>query len=126
MLTFSLYAGEIEWVESYQAGVEQAKKEGKNIYLLVTSESCRWCHKLEATTLLDDEVVRQIHKEFVPVHVTRDKDDYPSYIKAKMVPMNVFLTSEGRVFHTMPGYWNVEDFLSVLKDTRYKLKRIDR
>lgn len=126
IFSLGLFSAELEWAESYQAGLERAKKENKSIYLLVTSEQCRWCRKLEATTLQDDEVIRRIEEKFVPVHVTRDKDDYPSYIKAKMVPMNFFLNSDGRVFHSMPGYWNVEDFLSIINDTRYKLKRMDQ
>ncbi len=126
ILAIFAYAGELEWADSYKAGLAQAKKEGKNIYLLVTSEDCRWCRKFESTTLLNDEVINRIQAKFVPVHVTRGKDDYPSFIKAKMVPMHFFLKSEGRVFHTMPGYWNVEDFLSILNDTRYKLKGIDK
>ncbi len=126
MMVAWLFSAELEWSESYQSAVQQAKEEGKYIYLLVTTEQCRWCRKLEATTLKDEKVIQRIHQKYVPVHVTRDKDDYPSHIKPRGVPHTYFLNTEGRVVHSMPGFWDVMDYLSVLDDAERKIKRIEK
>jgi thioredoxin-related protein len=118
----SLSAAEIDWAHSYAEAQERAKKEQKNILLLITTESCRWCRRLESTTLQNDKVVKRINAEYVAVHVTRDKDKYPEDLVARRVPMSYFLKSDGEVIHDMMGFWNVEDYLSVLDDAAYEFK----
>lgn len=120
----TLSAAEIEWAQSYTEAKERAYKEDKNILLLITTERCRWCRKLEATTLQDSEVVGRINAGFVAVHVTRGEDDYPSNLKAQMVPMSYFLYPDGRpIMRGIMGYWAAEDYLSIMDDVDRKLKK---
>jgi len=122
----SLFAEEIVWSESYAKAAERAKAEGKNIYLKITTEDCRWCRRLEKFTLTDEDVVARMNAEYIAVEVTRDKDEYPSHLKAKMVPMSYFLTPEGRVAISMPGFWDMEDFLSIMDDADKKFKKMNK
>lgn len=121
--TVMLSAAEIKWVDSYDEAVTLAKKEKKSVFALITSETCRWCRKMEATTLKEPSVVDAIDKDFVAVHLTRDKDKYPKYLKAKMVPMSYFLRTNGRVVHSVPGYWTKEGYLSIIGDAVRKINR---
>ena len=123
LLTFMLSASDIEWAGSYSEAIELAKKENKGIYILITSETCRWCRKLESTTLKKDAVIDKIDKSFITLHVTRDKDEYPKYLKAKMIPMSYFIRPNGRVVHSVPGYWVSEDYLSIIGDAVRKLNK---
>ncbi|MDD2949763.1 MAG: DUF255 domain-containing protein, partial [Sulfuricurvum sp.] len=86
-------------------------------------EQCRWCRKFEATTLQDEDVITKVNSKFVAVHVTRDKSVYPKKLSAKMVPMNYFLDNNGSVIYSMPGYWPVEDYQSILDDALVKYKK---
>jgi len=119
----TMFAGEIEWNSSFEAAKAKAQKENKIIYALITSETCRWCRKLEGETLEKRNIVDKINSKFTAVALTRDKDKYPPCLKAKMVPMSYFLTPEGRVLYSIPGYWNEEDYLSVLGDVERKFKK---
>jgi uncharacterized protein YyaL (SSP411 family) len=121
MMLVSLWGSEINWAHSYAEAQERAAKEHKNVLLLITTEYCRWCRKLEAFTLTDERVAERVNREFVAVHVTRDKDDYPEHLTAQRVPTSYFLTPEGEVIHEMMGYWNVEDYLSILDDVKFAL-----
>lgn len=123
LTTLWVFGAEIDWAHSYAQAQERAKKEQKNILLLITTESCRWCRRLEATTLQDEAVVKRINAEYVALHVTRNKDDYPKNLVAQRVPMSYFLKPDGEVIHDMMGYWNVEDYLSILDDVAYELRR---
>ena len=123
LTALSLFGAEIDWAHSYAQAQERAKKEHKNILLLITTESCRWCRRMEATTLQDDAVVKRLNAEYVALHVTRDKDEYPKELVAQRVPMSYFLKPDGEVIHDMMGYWNVEDYLSILDDVEYELRR---
>lgn len=123
LLMANLFAGEIAWNDTFAAAQAKAKKESKPMMVLITSEQCRWCRKLEATTLSDDEVISKINTRFVPVHVTRDKSIYPRTLTAKMVPMSYFLDGNGKILYSIPGYWTVEDYQSILDDALRKTKK---
>lgn len=123
LLSVALFGAEIGWEDTFAAAQAKAKKESKPMLVIITTEQCRWCRKLEATTLSDDEIISKINTRFVPVHVTRDKSIYPKTLSAKMVPMSYFLDGNGKVLYSMPGYWPVEDYQSILDDALRKAKK---
>lgn len=116
LLMTSLFGADVVWQETFAAASAKAKKESKPLLVLITSEQCRWCRKLEQTTLQDQDVISKLNSKFITVHVTRDKSIYPKNLTAKMVPMNYFLDANGKVIYSMPGYWAVEDYQSILDD----------
>jgi protein disulfide-isomerase len=123
LFSISLFGAEIGWDDTFAQAQVKAKKESKPMLVIITTEQCRWCRKLEATTLSDDAVISKINSRFVPVHVTRDKCVYPKALTAKMVPMSYFLDGEGKVIYSIPGYWTSEDYLSILDDALRKHKK---
>ena len=123
MLTFSLFASEIKWNDSFEAAKAKAQKEDKLIYVVITSETCRWCRKLESETLDEQKIINNLNSKYSAVALTRDKDSYPPCLKAPMVPMSYFLTPEGTVLYSVPGYWNEEDYLSMMGDVERKYKK---
>ena len=124
MLSISAFAVEIAWNGSYEEALTKAKKESKPLMVVITSEQCRWCRKLEATTLQDEEIVARINTKFQAVNVTKDKSIYPKNLVAKMVPMSYFINpSDGKVLYSIPGYWGSEDYNSILDDALRKYKK---
>ncbi|WP_345974693.1 DUF255 domain-containing protein [Sulfurimonas sp. HSL3-7] len=123
MFTLSIFANEIEWEDSFAEAKAKAQKEDKIIYALITSETCRWCRKLESTTLEEEKVVENVNTKYAAVALTRGKDTYPPCLKAPMVPMSYFLTPEGRVLYSVPGYWSKDDYLSMMEDVERKYKK---
>ena len=117
-----MFANELNWADSYKQALLQAKAENKNVMILITSETCRWCRKLESETLTNADVIARMNKDYISVHVTRDIDDYPKSLKAPGVPATYFLNSDGEpIIKKVMGYWNVEDYTSFLDDVDYKL-----
>ncbi|MFH0710811.1 MAG: thioredoxin family protein [Pseudomonadota bacterium] len=124
LLTISAFGAEIVWNNSYDQALVKAKKEGKPLMVLITSETCRWCRKLESTTLQDDEIVSRINLSFQAVNVTKDKSIYPKNLSAKMVPMSYFIDPRnGKILYSIPGFWGTEDYNSVLDDALLKYKK---
>lgn len=124
MLTVLVFGAEITWNNSYEQALAKAKKESKPLMVLITSEQCRWCRKLENTTLQDEEIVARINAKFQAVNVTKDKSVYPKNLSAKMVPMSYFIDpSNGKVLYSIPGYWGSEDYHSILDDALRKYKK---
>ena len=123
MMPLWLMGAEIDWSANFEQAQAKAKKESKPILVIITTEQCRWCRKLEATTLSNEEIVSTINSKFAAAHVTRDKSVYPKHLSAKMVPMSYFLDPDGKVLYSMPGYWPVEDYQSILNDALKKYKK---
>ncbi|MBV5321809.1 MAG: DUF255 domain-containing protein [Sulfuricurvum sp.] len=123
LLMANLFANDIAWSDTYEQAQVKAKKESKPMLVIITTEQCRWCRKFEATTLSDEDVISKINTRFVSVHVTRDKSIYPKALGAKMVPMSYFLDESGKVIYSMPGYWPVDDYQSILDDALRKAKK---
>ncbi len=122
----NLYAGGINWVHSFKEALAKAQAENKNMMVLITTETCRWCRKLESQTLTDEKVISRLNRDYVAVHFTRDVDEYPRYLSAPGVPSTYFLDRAGKpIIKRVMGYWNVEDYLSYLDDVDYKLGKRD-
>ena len=124
MISMSVFGAEITWNTSYNAALAKAKKESKPLMVVITSEQCRWCRKLESTTFQDEEIISRVNTQFQAVNVTKDKSSYPKSLTAKMVPMSYFINpSNGKVLYSIPGYWDSEDYHSVLDDALRKYKK---
>lgn len=123
LLSLGLFGADIAWQETYASAQSKAKKESKPMLVIITTEQCRWCRKLESTTLSEEAIISKINTHFVPVHVTRDKSIYPKTLSAKMVPMSYFIDGNGKIIHSMPGYWSSEDYDSILDDAIRKSKQ---
>ena len=123
-LTCNLFGSEINWAKDYDTAIKQAKKEHKRVMLLITSETCKWCRKLEATTLKDFKVVDRLNRDYISIEVTRNKDEYPTQFMAKVVPITYFLDNDEEVImRGVMGYWSSEDYLSIMDDVDRYYKR---
>lgn len=113
-----LFANEADFFHDYNKAVEEARIQNKFVYLLITSQSCKWCRKFEKQTLSDESIIKALKENYILLHLDKDKDDMPqSYIKQR-VPRHYFITSKGEVIYTFLGYWNVEDFNAFLYDIK--------
>lgn len=113
-----LWTGAHAVENDYGSARAKAQREGKLIYVLITTPQCRWCRRFEEQTLVDKGVKEGLEEMAVTVELTRDADDYPETLKAPVVPMHFFLTADERVLVKMPGYWNVENFTSIMNDAK--------
>ncbi len=59
-----LFGADLDWSHDYEKTREQAQKSGKNIYVLISSDSCQWCRKFEETTLEIDSIKKRLYSEF--------------------------------------------------------------
>ncbi|MBD3801555.1 MAG: thioredoxin family protein [Campylobacterales bacterium] len=111
-----------EWAERYDKARQIAAQEGKIVYLLVTAPGCRWCKRFIRTTLKDKAVRKRLAALAVGVEVERDSGTYPAKFKAPMIPIHYFLSADEWILVKMLGYWNIEDFMSIVDEVERKRK----
>jgi len=122
VLISTLWSADAEWSDDYEASLKVAQKQNKDVYVLITSASCRWCRKFENTTLKDKEVLKMLNEKYIIVHTDRDMDELPSWMNAKRVPKHYFVTAKGKEIFSFLGYWDSLDFKSFLGDVDKKRK----
>ena len=118
LLSSTLFS--VEWSKDLDTAFTQAKKEHKNIMVVVEGENCRWCKKLKHRTLSDEAVEKRLQK-FVTVKVMREDPSAMSVLpEVKGVPTIFFMNENKVVSEEVLGYVNVEDFISYINDVEKK------
>ena len=94
----------IEWIEEYDAGLTQAKKRGKPVFLLLYADWCGWCKKTMTETIPDPRI-SGLQDKFVWVKVNSDKEKkYKQQYGQNGFPMIVLLKPDGTVLKKIDGY----------------------
>ena len=109
-LSMALFAEQSHWLHEYEKAVKIAKIEKKPIYVLIVSESCRWCKKFEATTLQNERIKERINKEFVTVLLSRDRHTIPKQFKMSPIPRHYFVDPHGNILFSALGYRDADTF----------------
>ena len=118
LLSSTLFS--VEWSKDLDTAFILAKKEHKNIMVLVEGENCRWCKKLKHRTLSDEAVEKKLEK-FVTVKVMREDPSAMSLLpEVKGVPTIFFMNEDKAISDEILGYVNVEDFISYINDIEKK------
>ncbi len=110
----------IEWSKDLDTAFALAKKEHKNIMVLVESENCRWCKKLKHRTLTDETVEKRLEK-FVTVKVMREDSSAMSVLPVvKGVPTIFFMNEDKVISDEILGYVDAEDLIIYINDIEKK------
>ncbi|MEA2072904.1 MAG: DUF255 domain-containing protein [Campylobacterota bacterium] len=118
----SLFSADIDWPSDYQQALKDAKSENKLVYIFITSDSCQWCRKFEATTLQDKAIKERLYSEFVTIHLSRDKHDIPKQFETAPVPRHYFTDREGNILYNSLGHRGVECFDAFMDNAQNKIK----
>jgi len=120
LLSGALFA--IEWVKDIDTALKIAKKEHKNIMVMVEGEHCRWCKKMKGRTLTDDSVEKRLEK-FVVVKVMREDGNAMAKLPpVGGVPTIFFMKEDKAIIKAIIGYYNIEDFTAYIDDIEKKVK----
>lgn len=120
LLSSTLFS--LEWIKDLDTAFALAKKEHKNVMVLVEGEDCRWCKKMKHRTLSDETVEKRLEK-FILVKIMREDPKAMSVMpQVKGVPTIFFMKEDKAVIEDLIGYFNVEDFISYIDDVEKKTK----
>ena len=116
------FASTQKYFRDYNTGLEVAKKQNKLIMLVVVTDFCPWCKKLERKTLSSNLVQKKVQKNLIPIIINKNKDKgkYPAKFYSKQVPTIIFINpkTNKRVYEAL-GYMKKDDFVQEI-DTGLK------
>lgn len=114
---FNLYGGSEKLVEkmnyeiSYEQALKKAQKLNKPLMLVIGQKGCPYCMKFEVKTLTKKVIHDKVEKNFIPLSVLRNIDDFPKQFNPKGVPTVYFIEpKEQNIFYKSFGYKSKREF----------------
>lgn len=139
----SLHAGdkaEIKW-RTFNAGLAEANKSNKKVFIDVYTDWCKWCKKLDAEVYTDKNVVDYINKYYIPVKMNGESNQDvkfkdKAYTEATLsqafgvtgFPTLIFLASNGDPIEKIGSFLPSDQFLQVAEfigEDHYKKTKWD-
>jgi len=107
----------VDWYPWSAEAFEQAKKDGKLVFLSIGYSSCHWCHVMEKESFENEEVAKILNKSFICIKV--DREERPDIDQIYMTalnslgqsggwPLSMFLTADGKPI-VGGTYWPPDD-----------------
>jgi thiol:disulfide interchange protein len=94
----------IAWVDNHDAGLAQAKAEGKPVFLILHADWCSWCKKSFSETFPDPRITA-LKDRFIWLRINSDKEQkYKKQYGQEGFPMMVLLNPDGSVLKKIDGY----------------------
>lgn len=123
VFTLSLFGGDLNWSHDYDESVEKAQEQKKGVYVLITSDYCKWCKKFEKSTAVDKDILKKLNKNYVLVHLSRERHDIPASLKTRPVPIHHFLNNDEKIVYSTIGYMEANDFSKHIDKATKKINR---
>ena len=107
---------EINWMDSFQQGLQLAQREEKIMMVDFRTDWCEWCKALDTTTYTDTRVVK-FSSNLICVKVDAEKDVLISRkYKIYGFPSILFIRGNGNEIDRIVGYYSADEFLKAAKD----------
>ena len=111
--------GQIQFVDGYRQGYEQATREGKPMLLFFTAPWCEYCHQMANEAFIQEQVVN-LSQRFVCILVDADREpDVCREFQVRGYPTLQFLSPWGtplnRLVGKKPGHIVVSEMHAALQ-----------
>jgi thioredoxin-related protein len=107
----------LPWHSDIKSAFTLAKKEKKNVIIMVEENSCKWCRKMKELTLTDKQVQEKL-KTYILVAVKRSDKNAITQIPEfdGNIPSFFFMKTDQELIEPVVGYFEAKDFLHYIKE----------
>lgn len=110
------FAAIMGYETDYAVALAKAKKEDKELMLVLVTNYCPWCRKFEANILQKPEVDKAVKAKYIPLILNRDEKKFPEKFTSSFTPVIYFIDAKREEsLHKVVGYNNREEFLELIK-----------
>ena len=114
---YKKFAEDMSYSLDYDKAMELAKKEKKELMLVMVANFCPWCIKLEKKVLKKEDINVKVHKKYIPVILNREEGKYPDIFKTEMIPTVYFVDhNSGKIRTKIVGYNNKQDLVNIINE----------
>jgi thioredoxin-related protein len=108
----------VAWRTDYNAARKEAQEKGLPLLLVIGTENCFYCRKLEAGPLKDAGVATLISNAFIPLKLdATHAPDLAKALKVQLYPTTVLAAPDGKIHTFIEGYVEADRLADQLKRT---------
>jgi thioredoxin-related protein len=112
---FAPAADPVMWRSDYNSARKEALEKGLPLFLVIGTENCFYCRKLEAGPLHDQAVASQLGHNFIPLKVDANKESsLARALKVQVYPTMVLAAPDGKIVAFIEGYLESDRILEQL------------
>jgi thioredoxin-related protein len=109
-------ADPVTWRTDYNAARREAAEKGLPIFLVIGTDNCFYCRKLEAGPFRESAIVAQLVHNFIPLKVDANKEpNLARALKVQVYPTMVLASADGKIHAFIEGYLEAERLEDHLK-----------
>jgi uncharacterized protein YyaL (SSP411 family) len=109
-------ADPVVWRTDYNAARKEAVEKGLPVFLVIGSDDCFYCRKLEAGPFRNAAVVAQLTHNFIPLKIDASKEPtLTKALKVQLYPTMVLAGPDGKIHAFIEGYLETDRLEDQLK-----------
>ncbi len=109
-------ADPVTWRSDYNAARREAADAGRPMAVVLGTDECVYCRKLEATTLRDAAVAGMLAGQFVPLKVDANRQPkLAQALRVNLYPTTVLAAPDGKIIAFLEGYQDAATMAEHLK-----------
>jgi tetratricopeptide (TPR) repeat protein len=106
----------IVWRTDYTAARKEAAQKGLPLFIVVSTDNCFYCRKLEGGPLRDVGVVGQLRDNFIPLKLDGNRDaNLAKALRIQLYPTIVLAGPDGKIHAFIEGYLEADRLNDQLK-----------
>jgi tetratricopeptide (TPR) repeat protein len=111
-------ADPVAWRTDYAAARKEAVEKGLPLFVVVGTDNCFYCRKLEGGPLRDATVAGQLRDNFIPLKLDATRDpNLAKALKVQLYPTVVLAGPDGKIHAFIEGYLEADRLSDQLKRT---------
>jgi tetratricopeptide (TPR) repeat protein len=104
-------ADPIPWFTDYVAARKEAEAKNRPMLVVIGSQDCFYCRKMEAGTFADPNVVTLVNAKFVALKVDASANpEFARSMRVSVYPTTILAGSDGKIHGFFGGYLSVDQF----------------
>ena len=104
-------ADPIVWRTDYASARKEAETKKLPMLVVIGTQDCVYCRKLESHTFADPEIAALIHAKFIPLKIDATKDpEFARAMKVTVYPTSAIAGPDGKIYGFLSGYLPPDQF----------------
>lgn len=101
----------IPWRTDYPAARKEAEAKKLPLLVVIGSQDCVYCRKLENHTFADPDIVAFVNAKFIPLKIDATKDpEFAKAMKVTIYPTSAIAGHDGKIYGYLSGYLPPDQF----------------
>ena len=107
-------ADPISWRTDYATARKEADAKKLPLLVVIGSQDCVYCRKLESVTFADPDIAALINAKMIPLKIDATKDpEFARAMKVTVYPTSAIAGPDGKIYGFLAGYLPPEQFAEV-------------